>query len=195
VRNAASDDTVVTIAKFAAASVEGNGVLSLTKPAGSLGAAGWDAAFALKAFTPANNNGSGDGGGDGQDDSGNPKFRLELKKHGDEGDHSHRFSITATALRNLRVDKTTHTGSADFTAKIEDRTDERSTVLDSSAVVHVTFTAKPEDNNNDDHGNNNSAGSIAITVLNAKGGLWFSSKWDGTRSVEQSFTDGNVSIK
>jgi hypothetical protein len=195
IRNAAADDTVVTIAKFAAASVQGNGTLALTKPAGSIGAAGWDARFTLKVATSSNGGGSGNGEGDGNDDSGNPKLTLEVRKHGEEDDHSHRFVITGTALKNLSINKTAYTGSADFTAKIEDRTDEKSVVLDASAAVHVTFTAKPEDNNNDDHGNNNSTGSIAITVFNAKGGLWFSSKWDGTRAVEQNFTDGNVSIK
>jgi hypothetical protein len=100
----------------------------------------------------------------------------------------------AAELKNLSVNKTALTGSADFTAQIEDRTDEKSVVLDASATVHVTFTAKP-DNNNNQGDNSNSGGSLAITVLNAKGGLWFSSKWDGTRAVEQTFTDGNVSFK
>jgi hypothetical protein len=38
-------------------------------------------------------------------------------------------------------------------------------------------------------------GPIGVTVWNKAGGLWFASKWDGTRTVEQLFGGGNLVVR
>jgi hypothetical protein len=35
---------------------------------------------------------------------------------------------------------------------------------------------------------------IAITVWNKSGGVWFSSDWNGARSVQQALADGDLSV-
>jgi len=46
-----------------------------------------------------------------------------------------------------------------------------------------------------DKGEPGSGDSIAVTVWNKSGGLWFSSNWDGTKTVEQTLGGGNVQVR
>src|SRR5262249_22964182 len=38
------------------------------------------------------------------------------------------------------------------------------------------------------------ADTLAVTLIKSRGGLWFSSAWDGTKSVEKGIVSGNVII-
>jgi hypothetical protein len=46
-----------------------------------------------------------------------------------------------------------------------------------------------------DMGEPGSSDSIAITVWNKNGGLWFASHWDGTKTVEQILAGGNLQVR
>ena len=35
---------------------------------------------------------------------------------------------------------------------------------------------------------------LSVVLFNRNGGLWFSSNWNGTRTIEQALADGNVQI-
>jgi hypothetical protein len=44
-----------------------------------------------------------------------------------------------------------------------------------------------------DRGDPGSTDSIGITVYNKSGGMWFSSNWTGTQTIEQLLGGGNLS--
>jgi hypothetical protein len=56
--------------------------------------------------------------------------------------------------------------------------------LDGNATLQVTLTDKGEPGTGD---------SIGITVWNKAGGMWFSSRWSGTTTIEQLLGGGNLS--
>ena len=57
--------------------------------------------------------------------------------------------------------------------------------IDGNATLQVTMT---------DTGEPGSYDKIGITVSNKAGGLWFSSTWDGTKTIEQLLGGGNLSV-
>lgn len=79
-------------------------------------------------------------------------------------------------------------GTANFEGKasIQDITDPAAPIsIDGNATLRVTMTdwrAGLKD-------------SIGITVWNKNGGLWFSSNWDGTKSLEQLLGGGNLVVR
>ncbi len=71
-------------------------------------------------------------------------------------------------------------------ASIQDITNPLSTCsVDGNATLQVTMT---------DMGEPGSSDTIGITVWNKSGGLWFSSKWNGTNTVEQLLGGGNLMV-
>jgi hypothetical protein len=42
---------------------------------------------------------------------------------------------------------------------------------------------------------NASGDKIGITLLNKDGGLWFTSSWNGSKTVQQLLNGGNLSVK
>jgi hypothetical protein len=58
--------------------------------------------------------------------------------------------------------------------------------VDGNATLQVVMT---------DKGEPGSADSIAITLWNKDGGMWFASKWDGVKTVEQTLSGGNLQIR
>jgi hypothetical protein len=58
--------------------------------------------------------------------------------------------------------------------------------IDGNATLQVVMT---------DNGDPGWADTIAITVWNKNGGLWFASNWDGTRTVEQLLGGGNLVVR
>ncbi|MDQ3871838.1 MAG: hypothetical protein M3301_09530, partial [Chloroflexota bacterium] len=58
--------------------------------------------------------------------------------------------------------------------------------VDTNATFQVTLTDKGEPGSTD---------TVGITVWNAAGTLWFSSNWDGTKTVEQVLTGGNLAVR
>ena len=47
----------------------------------------------------------------------------------------------------------------------------------------------------DDNGDPGSTDTIGITVWDKNGGLWFSSRWSGTTTVEQRLDGGNLKVR
>ena len=58
--------------------------------------------------------------------------------------------------------------------------------VDGNAALQVVMTDKGEPGPSD---------TIAITVWNKSGGLWFASKWDSTKTVEQILDGGNLVVR
>jgi hypothetical protein len=58
--------------------------------------------------------------------------------------------------------------------------------VDGNATLQVTMTDRGEPGTTD---------SIAVTVWNKRGGLWFSSHWNGTTTVEQTLSGGNLTVR
>jgi len=88
-------------------------------------------------------------------------------------------TTTATATCPIR---------ANFVSKanIQDITDPANPIsMDGtgSSTLQVTMT---------DMGEPGSSDSIGITVWNKAGGLWFSSEWDGTKTIEKTLAGGNL---
>ena len=72
-------------------------------------------------------------------------------------------------------------------ANIQDITDPLSVIpIDGNATLQVAMTDKGEPGSSD---------SIAITVWNKAGGLWFSSNWYGTKTIEQILGGGNLQAR
>ncbi len=46
-----------------------------------------------------------------------------------------------------------------------------------------------------DKGEPGSADTIGITLWDKNGALWFASKWDGARTVEQTLGGGNLQVR
>jgi uncharacterized repeat protein (TIGR01451 family) len=92
------------------------------------------------------------------------------------------YQIKGNSMTSLAVtgNKATFNGKA----SIQDITDPAAPVsIDGNATLQVTLTDNGEPGAND---------SIGITLWDKNGGLWFSSKWDGTKTVEQTLGGGNV---
>jgi hypothetical protein len=98
----------------------------------------------------------------------------------------HVYQIKGNSMTSLSVN--TSTGKATFNGKanIQDITDPLSPVsVDGNATLQVTMT---------DRGEPGSTDSIAVTVWNKDGGLWFASHWDGTQTVERTLGGGNLVV-
>jgi hypothetical protein len=71
-------------------------------------------------------------------------------------------------------------------ASIQDITNPLAPIsIDGNATLQVTMTDKGEPGSSD---------TIGITVWNKSGGLWFSSSWNGTTTIEQLLGGGNLSV-
>ena len=96
----------------------------------------------------------------------------------------HVYQIKATALDSLGVNG----NQANFTSKanIQDITDPLNPIsIDGNATLQLWMT---------DYGEPGSADTLGIQVLNKNGGTWFTSNWDGIRTVEQIMGGGNLSV-
>jgi hypothetical protein len=58
--------------------------------------------------------------------------------------------------------------------------------VDGNASLQLTLTDKGEPGTSD---------TIGITLWNKSGGLWFASAWDGTKTVEQTLSGGNLVVR
>src|SRR5262249_51920296 len=98
----------------------------------------------------------------------------------------HVYQIKGNSMTSLSVN--TATGKATFNGKasIQDITNPLSPVpVDGNATLQVTMT---------DRGEPGSTDSIAVTVWNKNGGLWFANHWDGTQTVERTLDGGNLVV-
>ena len=104
-----------------------------------------------------------------------------------ESDGLHVYQVKGNSMTSLSV-ITTCPKKAVFVGKanIQDITNPLNIIaLDGNATLQVTITDNGEPGNFD---------KIAITVWNKNGGLWFSSNWNGTTTVEQTISGGNLKV-
>lgn len=88
-------------------------------------------------------------------------------------------------MSSLGIDGALTFTAIDGRATITDVTDEKNpSVVASNVPVHFTATAADKAH----------AASLGVTVWNANGGLWFSSAWDGTQTIEQPLDGGAIQI-
>lgn len=100
------------------------------------------------------------------------------------------YRVAAGAMSSLTVqpDPSGKGGAATLMgdAVIEDVTDPHDPVaVDDDATLLLTLA---------DGGGPSAADTVGITVWNKDGGLWFSSHWDGTETVEQAVASGSVTV-
>jgi hypothetical protein len=62
----------------------------------------------------------------------------------------------------------------------------RHAVVDGNATLELAMTGQQADG---------AHGTLGIQVLGGGGGLWFSSNWDGARTVEQPVAHGKVDVR
>ena len=99
------------------------------------------------------------------------------------------YQIKGNSMTSLAVQPTTAGGAATFNGKasIQDITNPLAPLsVDGNATLQVKMT---------DLGEPGSADSIAITVWNKTGGLWFASNWIGTQTVQQVLAGGNIRVR
>ena len=99
------------------------------------------------------------------------------------------YQIKGNSMTSLSAQPATVGGKATFTGKasITDITNPLAPVsVDGNATLQVTTSDNGEPGNTD---------TIGITVWNKSGGLWFSSNWTGTATVEQVLAGGNLVVR
>jgi hypothetical protein len=97
------------------------------------------------------------------------------------------YQIKGNAMTSLSTNVVAGTAAFNGKANIQDVTDPLNPVsIDGNATLQVTMT---------DRGDPGKADTIAITVWNKGGGLWFSSNWTGAQTQEQSLAGGNVVVR
>jgi hypothetical protein len=101
------------------------------------------------------------------------------------------YQIKGNAMTSLvaKVGTASTPGTANFEGKanIQDITNPLAPVsVDGNATLRVTMT---------DAGEPGSKDLIGITVWNKNGGVWFSSNWDGAKTLEQLLGGGNLAVR
>jgi VCBS repeat-containing protein len=172
-RNNSDDNTVVTIAKSAPGLITGGGFLLMENPTKSTGlypgAAGTKTNFGFNIKNETKN--------------GSPKGNINvIIRNGGRV-----YQIKGNAMTSLGTQPNSTGGKATFNGKanIQDITDPLNVIsIDGNATLQVTLTD-----------NGNSGDLIGITVWNKSGGLWYASRWDGTKTVEQTLGGGNLVVR
>lgn len=175
-RDVSADNTVVTVAKPLAGSfITGGGYLLLSKSAGQ------------KAADAGTKNNFG--------------FNIKYNKSGRnlQGNINtifrrtemdgilHTYQVKGNVMNSLSVDPSRGTAVFNGKASIQDITDPLIPIsVDGNATLQVNLTDRGEPGTND---------SVAITIWNKTGGLWFASAWNGTQTVEDTLSSGNAVVR
>jgi hypothetical protein len=173
-RNSSVDDALVTISGADGERVNGGGSITLTASAGrKAGDSGSTNNFAFN--SKFNSNGRNLQG------SFSGMFRRT------ESGVVRVFQITSKDFNSLAADPATGQASFETDATLKDVTDPSAPIMiDANTTLQVTMT---------DRGEPGKLDSIAITVLDNKGGIWFVSDWNGTAPVEDVLANGNIQVK
>jgi hypothetical protein len=165
-RNSSADDAVVTVSKPQAGSATGGGYLVNQSSAGLVpGDPGAKTNFGFE----AKNNSKGLQG----------QTNIIVRYQG------HVYQYQTTSITSLTF-PTSNTADYAGTGTIQDITNSSSPItLYSGATLQVTMT---------DNGSP-ASDTIGITILTPGGALWFSSAWNGTKTVEQSLGGGNLQVR
>ncbi|MBK9710079.1 MAG: glycoside hydrolase family 3 C-terminal domain-containing protein [Kouleothrix sp.] len=173
-RDASDDDTLVTVSKPLPGSIGGGGHLVNQASAGSkAGGAGLKTNFGFNVKTTKS----------GANFQGNVNVIVR------NGGHTYQIKSNAISSLVTKVGTPTTAGTASFSGKagITDITNPALPVaVDGNATLQVGLTDKGEPGSND---------SIAITLWDKSGKLWFSSNWSGAKTVEQTLGGGNLAIR
>jgi hypothetical protein len=168
-------DLALTAAASAATDIAAGGYLVLSQSAGiAAGDAGTKASLALSARF--------------RKGATQPQGQLTITFTRTETDGEHTYQVSAGALVSLLSDPATGRATIVANAIIEDVRKQRgSTLIDANAWVRITVEDNGEPGANND--------TVAITVLNQAGALWFSSNWNGLTTVAQAIAGGNVHVR
>lgn len=112
------------------------------------------------------------------------KFQALIRRTESDGVHTYR--IKSNKLTSLSVDPNTGTATLSGKANIQDVTDSNNPI---SVAGNNIFTVTMVDN-----GEPGTSDAIGITLYNAGGGLWYSSNWSGTQTVDQVIAGGNIVV-
>jgi hypothetical protein len=177
-RNSSADNTVVTVSKPLDNSITGGGYLILSASSGlDAGDAGSRNNFGFNVkYNKAGTNLQGN-------------LNAIVRRTESDG-VVHVYQIKGNSMASLATSPATSTtpATAVFNGKasIQDITNPAASVgLGGNATLQVTMT---------DRGEPGSSDSIAITVWNSAGGMWFSSNWNGVKTVEQTIAGGNLQV-
>ena len=177
-RDASADNTVVTVSKPITGLVTGGGFLVLTDSGGLR--AGDDGTKNNFGFNIRNDPKQG------------PKGNINTILRRLESDGIvHVYQIKGNAMTSLSQQPATATAPAKATfngkANIQDITNPLNVIsVDGNASLQVVMT---------DGGEPAETDSIAITLWDKNGGLWFASNWDGAKTVEQILGGGNIQVR
>lgn len=173
-RNNSTECTVVTVAKPIPGSINGGGYLVEQKSSGLVpGGVGTKNNFGFNVKNASNS----------------PKGTINtiIRNNGRV------YQIKGNAMTSLTTKVSTNPATTPSTAtfngkaNIQDITNPLAPLsVDGNATLQVVMS---------DRGEPGGADSIAITVWNKSGGLWFSSSWNGTQTIEQSLGGGNLQVR
>jgi hypothetical protein len=179
-QNSSEDDQIITVSKPLADFVTGGGYLVLQTSAGAkAGNVGSRSNFGFS--VKYNKNGTNLQG----------NINAIVRRTESDG-RLHTYQIKGNSMTSLAINTattTTHpypTAVFDGKASIQDITNPLAAVsVDGGASLNVTMTDRGEPGTTD---------GIAITVWNKNGGLWFSSNWNSTTTIEQTLAAGNLKV-
>ena len=104
-----------------------------------------------------------------------------------ETDGLHIYQVKANQFSTLIADRAAGTATLLGRAQLRDVTNPWAPILlDNQATLRITM---------DDNGEPGHLDTLGLTVRNAAGALWFSSNWDGLKTVEQALGGGNVQVR
>jgi hypothetical protein len=178
-RNHTNDDTVVTVSKSMNNFITGGGFIVNQSSAGICsGAAGSKTNFGFnvkynKSLTNL---------------QGNMNIIVRSAVSCTPGYEGPRvYQIKANAMNNLTVNSSTRVATFTSKANIQDVTDPLNPIsIGGNGTLRVTM---------DDNGEPGRTDTIGITFWNSSGGLWFSSNWNGTTTLEQTLGGGNLQVR
>jgi predicted extracellular nuclease len=165
-------DLALEVESDTSAKISGGGEIVLASPAGTgAGDIGSITNFALSAQFKKGTNA--------------PQGNVNVIVRATESDGVHVYQVKTTSLSTLLRDPGTGQGTIVGKATISDITDPSAPVtIDMQATARVTV---------DDNGEPGAfTDSVGITILSKDGTLWFSSRWDGSKTVNQQISEGNV---
>jgi hypothetical protein len=105
--------------------------------------------------------------------------------------HTYMFKSTAISTLAVTVGSPTTVGTATFSSKanvVELLPNGTQVSIEGNDVMTLTLTDGATITGN-------TTKKLAITIQRTKGGTWYSSSWDGTKTVEKQINSGNVSVK
>ena len=174
-RDAAADDVTLSVLRPNDDFVTGGGYAQLTTAAGSYAAdVNSRADFTLNPQY--------------DDKLGTVKGSVTLTFHRTENGSVHVYQISASSIASLAIVRTTAGGIAWITgpASLTDITVAKSpVVIDDSATLFASFV---------DNGQPATSDTLAVTLLAKNGGLSFSSKWNGSHTIDQTIDGGNINV-